>query len=304
MTTHAGEELVSWAEIQDIELVILRRMREFAAGAHPSVFQGLGFDFVGLRDWQPGDRLSAIDWSQSTLTNFSPLITREFEQQSTARLVIVADTSLSTRCGVGGVPIATVIARTVATLALAGAFFQDQVGLITFDSRSRHMAVRPQIGKNHAIHCFDAYQAHAIGRGTSNGGATSEAGLAGLLRQTSLIPVVSDFLFDEPETLLGELAELKARHDVFVVLIDSAYAFELPSPSAGWIEGYDVETGRSRVISAGELRRLGQRVTEWQDTVGRTAHELGLEVLRLGAEADRFHEMLVEFLAERRLRKR
>ena len=51
MTARVAEPLVSWEEIQDIELVVLRRMKKFAMGAHPSVFQGSGFDLVGLRDW-------------------------------------------------------------------------------------------------------------------------------------------------------------------------------------------------------------------------------------------------------------
>lgn len=38
MTARVAEPLVSWEEIQDIELVVLRRMKKFAMGAHPSVF--------------------------------------------------------------------------------------------------------------------------------------------------------------------------------------------------------------------------------------------------------------------------
>ena len=60
MITHAQQPLVSWEEIQDIELVVVRRMQEFAMGLHRSVFYGSGFDLVGLRDWQPGDRPSAL----------------------------------------------------------------------------------------------------------------------------------------------------------------------------------------------------------------------------------------------------
>ena len=89
-------------------------MKEFTLGDHASVFKGGGFNFVGVRDWQPGDRMSSIDWAQSSMTNFSPLITRDFEQDSNATIVAVADASLSTRCGVHGVPIAAAIARAVA----------------------------------------------------------------------------------------------------------------------------------------------------------------------------------------------
>ncbi|MCY4029081.1 MAG: DUF58 domain-containing protein [Acidobacteria bacterium] len=305
-----SDALVAWDEIQDIELVIVRRMREHAAGAHPSAFRGAGHEPAGLRDWQPGDRPSAIDWAQSTLTNFAPLVTREQEHESTARLVIVADTSLSTRCGVGGVPVATIIARTVGTLALAGALFQDQVGLVTLDGPHRRLAVRPRVGKSHAVHCLETYQAVVTTGGGGAGNTAGEAGsgsetdLSALLRRTSLVPVISDFLFDGAEVLLGELANLNARHDVFVVLIDAAYAFELAVAPAGWTEVCDVETGQAALLSAGELRSLAAEVRVWQDTVADRAEELGLEVLRLGADAGRFHETVVDFLADRRIRRR
>ncbi len=53
------EPFVNLSELTEIELLILRRMREFTIGEHRSLFHGTGFDFVGLRDWQAGDRLSA-----------------------------------------------------------------------------------------------------------------------------------------------------------------------------------------------------------------------------------------------------
>ena len=118
-----------------------------------------------------------------------------------------------------------------------------------------------------------------------------------------MVPVVSDFLFDDAGPLLGELLALNAVHDVFVVLIDGRHAFDLPEPSAGWVEGCDVETGETRLLSAGDARRLGERVAEWQDEVQADAAGLGLEVLRLGGGAGRFHHQVVEFLADRRMRK-
>ena len=61
-----------------------------------------------------------------------------------------------------------------------------------------------------------------------------------------MVPVISDFLFDDAGDVMKELAQLNSIHDVFIVLIDSAFAFELPPVSAGWIEAFDVETGRSQ----------------------------------------------------------
>ena len=135
MTSPAPQaaSLVDLDEITRIELIVARRLRERTSGEHRSRTEGAGFDFVGLRDWQSGDRMAAIDWPQSTLTNFAPLVVREFDQPSTATVLAVADASLSTRCGVGGVPLAAVVARALATIGLSAAFFQDRFGLLTFD---------------------------------------------------------------------------------------------------------------------------------------------------------------------------
>jgi uncharacterized protein (DUF58 family) len=295
--------LVSLSEITEVELLILKRMREFTIGEHRSLFHGTGFDFVGLRDWAPGDRFSSIDWPQSSLTNFSPLIVREFEQPSTANVMVVADGSLSTRCGVDGVPIAAAIARAIATIGMSAVFFQDMFGMMMFETDFDHLsAIRPRIGKNQVIHCLDAYQYHSGLQDVKHGESISRA-IAGFMRKTSLIPVISDFLFEGPDAVLRELAHLNSSHDVFLILIDAAFAFEVPKISAGWVEAFDVETGRSRVMSRGTLRQMAGRIRDWQNDVERQAKDAGLDVLKLGL--DQMHNVvaITEFVMERRLRK-
>lgn len=303
MKVLVGKPLIDVAEVAEMELLILRRMREYTLGEHASVFRGSGFNFVGLRDWQPGDRPSSIDWPQSTFNNFAPLVVREFEQHSTATIMVVADRSASTRCGLNGVSIAAGIARAVATIGLSAVFFQDVFGVMTFAQGFDQLAaVRPRIGKSHVIHCLDAYQHGTAGEEVKRHGDLSLT-IGGYLRNTCLIPVVSDFLFEDARHVLQELAKLNTRHDVFLALIDSAFAFELPNAPAGWIETYDVETGRSSIVSRTELRHLAQRVRAWQDDIARWAKEQGLDVLRLGANQEANLRALLEFVVERRLRK-
>jgi uncharacterized protein (DUF58 family) len=297
------EPFVNLSELTEIELLILRRMREFTIGEHRSLFHGHGFDFVGLRDWQAGDRMSAIDWPQSTLTNFSPMVVREFEQPSTATVVAVADGSLSTRCGIDGVPIAAAIARAIGTIGMSAVFFQDMFGLITFNARFDELsAVRPRIGKNQVIHCLDAYQFQHGLQPLKHTGSLSMS-LAGFMRKTSMVPVISDFLFDRPGEVLTELGHLNSAHDVFIVLIDSAFAFDLPPISAGWIEAFDVETGRAKVMSRHALGALTAKTRAWQDDVARIAKTNDLDVLRIGVDEQQTAIALSEFIAERRLRK-
>jgi uncharacterized protein (DUF58 family) len=297
------EPFVNLSELTEIELLILRRMRDYTIGEHRSLFHGSGFDFVGLRDWQAGDRLSQIDWPQSSLSNFSPMVVREFEQPSTATVIAVADGSLSTRCGIDGVPIAAAIARAIGTIGMSAVFFQDMFGLITFDARFEQLAaVRPRIGKNQVIHCLEAYQFQKGLQPLKRSDHLSTS-LAGFMRKTSMVPVISDFLFDNPAEVLGELGQLNSVHDVFIVLIDSAFAFELPPVSAGWIEAFDVETGQARVMSRGSLRALSARTRTWQDDVARQAKERGMDVLRIGVDEQQTAIATSEFIAERRLRK-
>ena len=295
--------LISLDDITEIELIILKRMRQVTIGDHRSRQHGSGFDFLGLRDWQAGDRPSSIDWAQSSLTNFSPLVVREFEQPSTATVAAIADISLSTRCGANGVPIGAAVARAIATVGMSAMFFQDPFGLVTFDEGFRHLAaIRPRTGKGHVVHCLDAYQTKAglqEVRRTGDLGAT----LAGYFRSQSLLPVISDFLFDDTGEVLRALSLLNATHDVFLVMIDSAFAFALPPISSGWIETVDIETGRATVISRAEYGRLADRVRAWQDGVQRAAKDVEIDVVRIGLDQAQADIALSEFVAERRLRK-
>jgi uncharacterized protein (DUF58 family) len=297
------EGLVNLSEIAEIEMFILRRMKEFTLGDHASVFKGSGFNFVGIRDWEPGDRVSSIDWAQSSMTNFSPLITREFEQDSNATIVAVADASMSTRCGAHGVPIAAAIARSVAAVGLSAVFFQDLFGLITFDDEFRQVvAARPRIGKPHVMYCLELYQQfqEADARAARHDVATA---IEGHLRRTSLVPVISDFLFADAPRVIGELALLNGLHDVFLIMADVRFAFQLPPASAGWIETFDVETGGTRIVSRREFARMSERIEEWQERIAAIAREHDLDLVKVGLDRWEMETTLVEFARERRLRK-
>ncbi len=186
---------------------------------------------------------------------------------------------------------------------MSAVFFQDMFGLITFDAQFEQLAaIRPRIGKNQVIHCLDAYQFQTGLQPLKRADSLSMS-LAGFMRKTSMVPVISDFLFDEAGAVLQELGHLNSSHDVFIVLIDSAFAFELPPISAGWIEAFDVETGRSKVMSRRALRTLSARTRTWQDEVARMAKAADLDVLRIGVDEQQTAIALSEFIAERRLRK-
>lgn len=303
---HGDEEaLVNLQEIAEIELFIVKRMKEFTLGDHASVFKGAGFSFVGIRDWEPGDRMSSIDWSQSSLNNFSPMITREFEQDSNAAIVAVVDASLSTRCGVaGGATIAMAIARAVAAAGLSATFFQDLFGLVTFDERFGPLAsARPRIGRSHLLYCLDLYRQSLSQTRDPERVQDIVGAIESQVRKASLVPVISDFLFADADALIRQLSHLNAVHDIFLLMADVRFAYEVPSVSDGWVEVFDVESGRVRVLSRREMRRLATRISEWQDEIERLARDADLDIVRVGLDRWEMETALVKFTAERRLRK-
>lgn len=302
-TTAMPSTLLSLDDIAAIELPILRRINEITSGDHHSRTHGGGFDIVGLRDWQAGDRFNAIDWAQSSLNNFAPMVVREFEQPSIAPVIAIADGSASTRCGIDGAPIAATVARAIATVGLSASFFQDPFGLIVFDDNLQSFsALRARSGKHHVIHCVDAYQYRQNLQAVPQHGGFG-ATLSGYLQRTTLLPFISDFLFDNAIEVLRELAYLNARHDVFIVLVDSAFAFELPEISADWVTVADVETGRAQTLSRRALQQMAEQIRRWQAQVAKDARALDIDVIVMGQEPVRTDIALGEFVARRRLRK-
>ena len=207
------------------------------------------------------------------------------------------------RCGIEGDLIATAIARAVAAAGLSATFFQDRFGLVTFNDRFEQVAaVRPRIGRSHLLYCLELYRQSVLGT-TESGERDVIVGIEGQVRKAALVPVISDFLFPDVERILGELSKLNAIHDVFLLMADTRFAYQIPSVSDGWVDVFDIESGRTRVLSRREVGRLAERASAWQDEVVRLAKDVDLDVVRVGLDRWEMETALVEFTAERRLRK-
>ena len=201
-------------------------------------------------------------------------------------------------------PIAAPVARALATIGLSAVFFQDPFGLVTFDAGFTHFGgIRPRTGKNHVVHCLDAYERQHGLQECQRTGSIS-ATLSGYVRNSAMMAVISDFLFEDPESVLKELALVKAVHDLFIVLVDSAFAFEVPAIGSGGSipstpkpvrhrtisRSYPVATRRPRARLAGRVRAGGER-TRYRHCHHRSGARPSADVA------------LSAFVSERRLRK-
>ena len=216
--------------------------------------------------------------------------------------MIAADVSCSTRCGAAGASIGKSIARTIATIGLSASIFQDTVGLVLFGGKE-YIIEPPRGGRNHVERMVDIYQTTPAAPAPPGNGRLAET-IAGELRRTSLVIVASDFLFPDVFSTLKELADLKQPHDLFLVMADSAFAFELPAISAGWVGCLDSETGASVDLPRSQIRELPRLIRSHQDAVADYAERLDVEVLRVLPDAEQFQGAIVDFFLERRLRGR
>src|SRR5690625_5289864 len=76
-----------------VDLHASYRARGLIQGRGRSMFKGSGEDFDDLKSYQPGDKISDIDW-KATARSGEPLI-RQFNEERVRHLSIVADTSSS-----------------------------------------------------------------------------------------------------------------------------------------------------------------------------------------------------------------
>jgi hypothetical protein len=152
------------------------------------------------------------------------------------------------------------------------------------------------------LYCVDLYQ-HRRETDVSAGDGDVADAIAAHLRKTSLVPIISDFLFATAPDAIRELSRLNAVHDVFLVMADARFAYQLPPMRDGWIRTFDVETGSTRLLSRREYGRLAARIEEWQDNILRLARDADLDLVRVGLDRWEMETTLAAFVAERRLRK-
>jgi uncharacterized protein (DUF58 family) len=161
----------------------------------------------------------------------------------------------------------------------------------------------PRGGRNHVERMVELYQTTPTAPVHPGRERLAET-IAGELRRTSLVIVASDFLFPDVFSVLKELADLKQPHDLFLVMADSAFAFEFPAISAGWVGCADSETGANVHLSHSQIRELPRFIRRHQDAIVDYAEQADMEVLRALPDAEPFQSAIIDFFLERRLRRK
>ena len=196
----------SWSSCKRMREMHARRSR--AASSH-----GTGFDFVGparLAGRRPLRRRSTGRSRRSRTSRRSS--SASSNSRAPRRSSSIADCSPSTRCGVGGVPHRRRPSRARSPPSACRRCSSRTRSAWSRSTRVRRTWRRSARASARAtsIHCLDAYQHGAACRTCAHGGSVSTT-LGGFLRRTTLLPVISDFLFEGVPNVLQRAVAASTR---------------------------------------------------------------------------------------------
>jgi uncharacterized protein (DUF58 family) len=261
------------------------------------VFKGMGMEFAEVREYQPGDEVRTIDWNVSA--RMRKLFVKRFVEERELTVLLLVDTSGSSRGGALDQDKQGMAAELAAVLALTATRNNDRVGLLLHSDRVEHV-VPPKKGRRHALRLVrDVLAAKAEQRGTDLGAACDYA--ARLLPHRSIVFVVSDFVSPDYERPLTRLAR---RHDVVAVVLDDPSERELPN--VGVARLVDAESGALAEVDTADptvRARYAARIRAEREARQGLLRRLGVDEVLVPLEAG-YVEAMLRFFRTRETRAR
>ena len=215
------------------KLLIKARKQVFSEipGNNPSLFKGEGFDFVELREYQPGDDVKKIDWLISAKLQ-KPYV-KLYREERELNVVVAAMLNGSTYFGTKRFKYET-MAEIAAILGYAAIKNQDNFSYVLYADKeydsiapTKHINAVQQCAKRIAY--FDP-----LGKKANFKGLVRK--LFGIKRK-SIIFILSDF-FDEVD-----LRVLAKKHEVVAIIVRDR--LEEEPVALGYINLIDPETKKS-----------------------------------------------------------
>ena len=211
-------------------------------GQYRSAFKGRGIEFEELREYQPGDDIRTIDW-KVTARSRTPFIKR-YREEREIDVVIAVDVSHSTLTGTGSQTREDLVAKAGAALTLIALNNNDKVGLVTFSNKVETY-FPPRKARSAVWRILHEVLMPERKHSPSTKLETVFSFLSGVLKKTSVIFIISDFIDSGYERALAILSK---RHDVTAVVISDKS--DIKFPKVGLVQISDPETGHNRLVDS------------------------------------------------------
>jgi uncharacterized protein (DUF58 family) len=224
-------------------------------GSHTGRRPGAGMEFIGTRDYVPGDSVRHINWPASSRRQ--NLVVNQHAAERATEVVVLVDTT-----GDGALANGSILETAVRVSAgIAQAYLDqgDRVGVVGFGARIRWLA--PDLGVRQYYRIMDQALASVVAHSYVRPEITRLPRTA--LPSGAMVFVVSPLL--EP-AVLDSVADLRSRGHATLV-IDLVATFIPPSAHASGPLGQRIwRLDRAATLHA--MRELGVAVIPWREGQG------------------------------------
>jgi uncharacterized protein (DUF58 family) len=223
-------------KLGDLELVAREVVEGLRVGSHRSPLKGFSTEFAHHRQYAPGDPIRSIDWRVFGRTE--KYFTKLYEAETNYDCYLLMDGSASMTYGSGKVSKLEYAKFLAASLAYIVLKQRDSVGLSIFDSAVR--AYLPPRSSMSIILQIDRLL-NQISSEPKNTIAKQLHDTALLMKRRSFVVVISDFLADVEDIMLG-LDHLRFDgHNVVVLHTLDPYELEFPFKGSWQFDGLENE---------------------------------------------------------------
>ncbi len=238
--------------VRKIEVITRKQVDTALGGLYSSVFKGRGIEFADLREYVPGDDVSAIDWKVTA--RYRKPFTKTFVEERQLNVILAVDVSRSMRIASRSPSKRELVAEISTAIGLSCLRNNDKLSLFLF-SQGIDLSVLPRRGRNHLLRILREILYFEGGQSVDMRRVLRELGK--ILKKRSIIFFLSDFFF--PMDYARELKVLNARHDVIGVVVRDDLEWRIPA-GAGRIRLGNPEGDGNGVVIDTNDRRLVERI--------------------------------------------
>ena len=135
-------------KIKRIEISTRKVVNSLVGGEYHSVFKGRGIEFDEVKQYQPGDQISSIDWKVTARTGV-PFV-KKFVEERELTVVLMVDISASQQFGSSMKTKQDIVAEVAALLAFSAIKNNDRVGMLLF-SQNIDLYLPPRKGRGYGM---------------------------------------------------------------------------------------------------------------------------------------------------------
>jgi uncharacterized protein (DUF58 family) len=285
-------------ELRYIEVYTAKKIRNLRVGAYTSPLRGSGFDFDEHQPYRPGDDVRRIDWNVTARMN-APFV-RHTHAERELNVMIALDVSRSMELGTSHYSKKEVLTFITGSLLFSALSDQINTGFMAFADRVVAFN-QPKRTRGAAWATLEQCWSLAPQPGPS-AIAPAVGHLVRMLKKTSVVFLVSDFMTDEDLSVDQQLAVLAARHDVIAVIPEDPAERALPAGS-GYVHVRDLESGRDVAVALGpgSRRRYAEDARRRRDALARAFYRASIDHVFVPTDT-RPVEPVLELFARRMIR--